>query len=296
MIEIKRILDFLNTIEDDIEITSNITCSIDGISPLSDSKKGTLTWMKDEKYDLSNVKADVIICPKNFQSDYRGVLIKVNDPKLCFIRVVEKFFALSKPKGIHPRAIIEQGANIGANVYIGANTYIGSHVSIGDNTAVYHNVTINDYTVIGRNCIIYSGAVIGHDGFGYEKNIDGIYERFPHCGGVEIGNNVEIGANTCIDRGTIGNTVIKDGVKIDNLCHIAHNVTIEKDCVVIANSMVGGSVHIGKNAWIAPSASIRNGLTVGRNSMIGLGAVVTQNVDANVVVTGVPAKYLRSNE
>lgn len=170
------------------------------------------------------------------------------------------------------------------------NAYIGENVSIGNGTMVYPNVTIYNDVKIGRNCIIHSGTVIGADGFGYEKDKQGNMIKIAHLGSVVIGHHVEVGANTCIDRGTLGDTIIEDGVKIDNLVHIAHNVHIQKNVVVIANSMIAGSVVLEEGAWIAPSSSIRETKRVGKNALVGLGSVVVSDVSPNTTVMGVPAK------
>ena len=149
---------------------------------------------------------------------------------------------------------------------------------------------------IGNNCLIHSGVVIGVDGFGYEKDENGDYFKMAHIGGVTIGNDVEIGTNTCIDRGTLGSTIIEDNVKIDNLVHVAHNVQVKRNSMLIAQSMVGGITVVEENSWIAPGALLMNGIKIGENTTVGLGAVVTKNVDNNDVVAGVPAKSLRGRK
>ncbi len=149
--------------------------------------------------------------------------------------------------------------------------------------------------VIGYKSIIHSGTIIGTDGFGYFMEQDQ-YRKIPHFGGVWIGKYVEIGANTCIDRGTLDDTMIEDGVKIDNLCHIAHNVQIGKNSLIIACSLLGGSCRIGKGGYVAPGAIVKNQVTVGENSVIGMGAVVTKDIRAGVIAAGIPARVLREND
>jgi len=173
---------------------------------------------------------------------------------------------------------------------ISPSAHIDYDVEIGEGTKIYANVTIYKDVKIGKNCIIHSGAVIGTDGFGYEQEADGSRFKIAHLGGVIIGDNVEIGANTCIDRGTLSDTIIEDGVKIDNLVHIAHNVHIKKNVVIIANAMIAGSVIIGEGAWIAPSSSIREGKKIGDGALVGLGSVVIKDVPIGSTVMGVPAK------
>lgn len=146
--------------------------------------------------------------------------------------------------------------------------------------------------IIGEECNIKSGVVIGQAGFGFEKDENGIPIHFPHLGRIVIGNNVYIGANTVIDRATLTSTIIGDHVKIDNLVHIAHNVIIGDYSYIIAGTILGGGVHIGKNCWIAPNVSIKQQLSIGDNALVGLGAVVLKNVDDNMIVVGNPAKIL----
>lgn len=193
-----------------------------------------------------------------------------------------------------PNSVVETNS-IGKNVYIGHNCYIGKDVVIGDNVVIKNNVSIEGKVIIGNNAIIHSGVVIGSDGYGYYQDKEGRNIKVPHFGGVIIGENVEIGANTCIDRGTLDNTVIGNNVKIDNLCHIAHNVVIKDNCSVIALSMLGGSVVLEKDSYIAPGAIIKNQLKIGEKSLVGLGAVVIKDVEKNKVVAGVPAKVIKEN-
>jgi UDP-3-O-[3-hydroxymyristoyl] glucosamine N-acyltransferase len=217
-------------------------------------------------------------------------IIVVEKPRLYFIRVVQNFFAPRSPVGIHPSAIIDESARIDPSASIGPMTYIGPHCSVGSGSVIHGRVYIYGNTTIGKNVIIHAGTVIGADGFGYERNAEGEFEKFPHTGGVVIGDEVEIGANTCIDRGTIGNTIIRAGSKIDNLVHIAHNVCVEEDCAVIAHAMLAGSVVVGKGSWVAPNAAVRESVKIGPNSLIGLGAVVVSNVQEGTTVMGAPAR------
>jgi UDP-3-O-[3-hydroxymyristoyl] glucosamine N-acyltransferase len=135
--------------------------------------------------------------------------------------------------------------------------------------------------------------VIGSDGYGYQRNENLIFEKFPHMGGVIIEDNVDIGSNTCVDRGALGNTIIKEGAKIDNLVHIAHNVVIGRHCAIIANAMLGGSVVIADYSWVAPSASILNQVSIGKKVTVGMAAVVTKNIPDGETWAGVPAKPLK---
>jgi UDP-3-O-[3-hydroxymyristoyl] glucosamine N-acyltransferase len=169
-------------------------------------------------------------------------------------------------------------------------------VNVGSGTQIHAGVHICSPARIGRNVVLKSGCVIGGDGFGYERNEEGIFEKFPHLGGVVIEDDVEIGSNTCVDRGTLSDTVIGRGTKIDNLVHVAHNVKIGKHCAVIALAMVGGGTQIDDGAWIAPTACLRNGVVIGKQALVGMGAVVTKNVECGETVIGVPAKPIKPKE
>jgi acetyltransferase-like isoleucine patch superfamily enzyme len=144
----------------------------------------------------------------------------------------------------------------------------------------------------GKNFIVGDNCSIGNDGFGYIKDEMGRWIKFPHFGDIIIGDDVEIGSNVCIDRGSLSNTIIGSGVKVDNFVHIAHNVEIGENTLIIAQSMIGGSTKIGKNCWISPSVSIKNGISIGDNVLIGMGAVVLKDVENNKVMVGNPAKEL----
>lgn len=280
------------------EIVGNIDRTILGVAPLNDCVgNGYLTFCKILGQDASEViidsKADVVICHReSYLGGTDKTLIKVDNPRLAFMRIVSAFFLPKPEPSIHPTAVIRAQAEIGENVTIGSQCYVGQAV-VGANTVLSEGVIVLDGVKIGKSVKIGPGTVIGGDGFGYERNEHGELEKFPHIGGVVIEDFVEIGCNTCIDRGSLGDTRIRARAKIDNLVHIAHNVDVGEDAAVIALAIIGGSVRIGSKAWIAPSAVIRNQISIGENATIGLGAVVTKDVDANSTVLGNPAKDQR---
>ncbi|HCT86492.1 MAG TPA: UDP-3-O-(3-hydroxymyristoyl)glucosamine N-acyltransferase [Candidatus Margulisbacteria bacterium] len=259
----------------------------------------SLDWinpLKSNKLDyLLNSKAKVIICDNSIEiPDNIGkekCLIVVENPKLTFLRIVNAFFLRKVKFGIHETANIHPEGIVSDNCFIGPYTYVGKS-TIGENSIIYGHCYIYDGVTIGSNVTIHAGTVIGADGFGYQRNEKGEFEKFPHIGGVEIKDFVEIGANTCIDRGALGNTIIEEGVKIDNLVHIAHNVIIGKHTAVIAHSMVGGSTTIGDYSWVAPSVALRDQIKIGNNTIVGMGAVVTKNIPDDQSWTGSPAKEL----
>lgn len=265
------------------------------------AKKGDLAWLSPKQLEmhpnrLREYAGSALICPP-LEDRHTGwipeqaYLFLCHNPKLAFIRVSHEFFpevfhstlpGINEP-GIAPTAKVGNQVMLGRGVVLGAHAHVGDNVIIGPNT-VLDNCIISDHVVIGANCSI------GMAGFGYEKDSKGKYWRFPHLGRVLVGEGVEIGSNTCIDRGALGDTRIGPGVKIDNLVHIAHNVDIGENSLIIANAMVAGSCKIGSNSWIAPSTSLKNQIEIGSGAIVGLGAVVLKSVEPGATVVGNPAK------
>jgi UDP-3-O-[3-hydroxymyristoyl] glucosamine N-acyltransferase len=260
----------------------------------------TLDWINPLKPDKQKIaetsKAKVIIANKEvvFSETLKNqgkVLLVVDNPKLAIAKVGNEFFVEKPTPGIHPSAVIHPDAQIGENVFVGANTVI-ENCTIGDDTIIDANVHIYSPVIIGKHCSVKSGAVLGGIGFGFEKDENGNLFRFPQIGNLFIGDYVEIGANTCIDRGALSDTVIGDYCKINNLCHIAHNNKIGKNVVITAQVNISGSNVIENGVWIAPNASIRGWLTIGKGATIGMGAVVTKDVPAGETWVGNPARKL----
>jgi len=237
--------------------------------------------------------AGVVVCTPeaasamNKQGD--RTLLLVSNPRLAFIRIMNRFFAPPRPVGIHPMAVIHPEAKLGKDVYIGPFTYIGKS-EIGDGTVIDGHAHVYDNVRIGRGCTVQAAAVIGSRGFGLERNDDGVFEELVHVGGVLIGDNVLVSSGVVIARGTIGDTVIGKGTKIDPLTQISHNVVIGRDCGVCASVVIAGSVTVGDRAWVSFCASMRNGVSVGADAIVGMGAVVTRDVPEGATVYGVPAK------
>jgi UDP-3-O-[3-hydroxymyristoyl] glucosamine N-acyltransferase LpxD len=299
-INIRRILDYLTSVNITYDFVGNDQVTIQHYSSLKNIKDKSITWVKNvDNFDISslNNNSDLLVVSNNINDigplSGKVSFIFCDNSKEVFFTIVKQFYIeYEYKKYISPNSIIECEL-LGENIYIGHNCYIGKEVVIHDNVVIKHNVTIEGKVIIGKKSIIHSGVVIGTDGYGYFKNSEGIDSKVPHSGGVIIGEEVEIGANTCIDRGTMDNTFIGNHVKIDNLCHIAHNVIIEENCNLVAHSIICGSVVVKKNSYIAPGAIIKNQLTIGENSLIGLGAVVVRDVEDNKVVAGNPAKVIR---
>lgn len=275
------------------------TSSIGVALPIAEAKAGSIAFLalsvRNAESVLASAGCSFLILDQKLAHLPRPHLPAVllsDDPRLDFLRVVGRFFAPPRPQGIHPTAVVSSQASIGQGVYIGPLCVVGNAV-IGDNAVLHSGVHIYDGVYIGRGVTIHSGTVIGADGFGYHRNEAGELEKFPHVGGVHIEDDVEIGANTCIDRGTLGNTHIKKGARIDNLVHIAHNVVVGEHAAVIAHAMIGGSTIIGDKAWIAPAGVLRDKLHIGAAALVGLGAVVVKDVDNGEVVMGAPARPLK---
>lgn len=296
-IDLKTIIPFLDS---NATIKGNRDFIVSNVQTAENINEESLDWvnpLRKDKIDyINNSKAKAIICEADISTDdidlSNKCIIHVKNPKLTFIRIVSHFFQTNNYIGIHPSAIIHPKAIIDETSYIGPNTYIGRCL-IGKNTIIHGNCYLYDNTQVGDHVTIHAGTVIGAEGFGYQRNEQGEFEKFPHIGGVIIGDNVDIGSNTSIDRGALGNTIIGEGAKIDNLVHIAHNVKVGKHSAVIAHAMVGGSTIIGDYSWVAPSVALRDQIAIGNHVTVGIGAVVTKSITDGETWTGSPAKPLQ---
>ncbi len=285
---------------------------ISGVSSFEDARASDLAFAVEPKLlkNLAQTDAGALIVPADFElsgsSSQFPVLVKTQNPKLGFFKIVSLFHPAKKNKAfISPKAVIGMdltagehvcidanvtiGDNVllGNNVHIMPNVYIGDNAVIGNNSIIKPNVTLMERTHIGKNVIIHSGTVIGSDGFGFAQSSD-THEKLIHTGFVKIGDNVEIGACNTIDRGTLGMTLIDQGTKTDNLVHIAHNVRIGANSLVVAQVGIAGSSRIGKNVIIAGKAGISGHLTIGDSTIIGPYTGVSRDVPPNDVVSGMP--------
>ena len=294
--KIRDILDFLDNSEIDYEFTGKDNREIKGFSALSNYKAGSITWIKNDRgYEAAGrpTNIDCAIVQSNVPVNLNDVIYSRNS-KEVFFSILHHFWGNNIEAGsIGVNSVVDENVIKDQTVTIGANCSIIGNITIGANTVIENNVVIQGNVSIGANCIIHSGTVIGCDGYGYYFEDDGTIGKVEHFGGVEIADRVEIGANACIDRGTIDNTVIGFNSKIDNLVHIAHNVQIGKNVCVVAGAAICGSAKLHDGAYVAPGGIVKNQLEVGENALVGLGAVATKEVEDSMVVAGVPAKPIR---
>ncbi|MEY8197899.1 MAG: UDP-3-O-(3-hydroxymyristoyl)glucosamine N-acyltransferase [Colwellia sp.] len=264
---------------------------INCVSSLDFQKRDSLSWSREiNNIDCSKLKCRILLISDQCEiSAVKNLLvIKTLDPRAAFVYILECFFKPQRIAKVHPSVNFGDNVSIGKNACIDANVVIGNDCKIGDNVTIYPNATIYNNTTIGNNVVIHANAVISVDGYGYIKNNNQESIFMEHLGGVVVEDDVVIGACTTISKGAIDDTVIGKGTKIDNLCHIAHNVVIGKNCSITAQSEISGSVIIGDNVWLAPAASVIDGIEIGRDSIIGLGAVVRKNIPEHSVVYGNP--------
>lgn len=291
------------------ELSGDGKIPLSGISDLKNAKKTDVSFMLSKKHlaEAEASQAPVIISDSERRIRGKSVIL-VKSARHAYIKAVnaynpEKKFpgkvsdkaSVSQAARIAPGAsvddfaVVREGASIGAGVSIGAGAYIGVNVKVGDGSKINPNVTVYDGCEIGGNCIIHSGAVIGADGFGFVSD-GGVLLKVPQIGRVKIGNNVEIGANCTIDRASFGATVISDGVKIDNLCQIAHNVEIGENTIIVSQAGIAGSTVIGKNCIIGGQVGIVDHVNIGDGAKIGSQAGIPFDVEPGAVITGTPAK------
>ena len=281
------------------ELVGNPSLQITGAASLGEATPGEISFFANRKYVglLRKTRASAIFVPPDFAESINAAQVRVSNPTKAFEQVVRKFAPkpVSFVAGIHPSAIvdpstqlgervsiqplavIEAGAKIGDDTIIGAGTYIGHETVIGSACLVYPRVTIRERSRIGSRVIIHSGAVIGADGFGFEM-VDGRQEKIQQLGIVQIDDDVEIGANTTIDRARFGRTWIQEGAKIDNLVQVAHNVVIGKNTVIAAQTGIAGSVQIGRRVLIGGQVGIIGHIEIGDNTAIGAQSGISKNI------------------
>ena len=296
----------------DGEISGDENAEVYKLSKIEEGETGSLTFLSNPKYTqyIYSTKASIAIVNKDFvpENEIETTLIKVDDAYKAFSKLLEFYNEVKLNRsGIEDQSYISDSAQIGDNLYIGAFSYISNNVKLGDNVKIYPNVYIGDNvkiganttifagskiyseTEIGENCAIHAGAIIGADGFGFAPNSEGVFSKIPQIGNVIIEDNVDIGAATTIDRATLGSTIIRKGVKLDNQIQVAHNVEIDENTVIAAQTGIAGSTKIGKNCMIGGQVGIVGHITIGDNVRIQAQSGISRNLKNDDVVQGTPA-------
>ncbi|TRW96984.1 UDP-3-O-(3-hydroxymyristoyl)glucosamine N-acyltransferase [Flavobacterium gawalongense] len=293
------------------EVVGNPMAEVFRLSKIEEGAEGSLTFLSNPKYlnYIYSTKASVTIVNDTFvpESPLATTLIKVQDAYAAFSKLLEFYNQVKLNKsGIEQPSFLSQSVKYGDNLYLGSFSYVGQNVILGENVKIYpncfvgDNVTIGDNvilfagakiyseTIIGNNCTIHSGAIIGADGFGFAPNPDGTYTKIPQIGNVIIEDNVDIGSCTTIDRATMGSTIIRKGVKLDNQIQIAHNVEIGENTVIAAQTGIAGSTKIGKNGMIGGQVGIAGHLNIGNNVRIQAQSGVGRNIKDDEILQGSP--------
>jgi UDP-3-O-[3-hydroxymyristoyl] glucosamine N-acyltransferase len=286
-----EIAEFLNAELSGDDFTVREPCSVTNL------KKDALTFIYNKKYmNLdTQVRPILVICPLELRGESLAYsAIFTSNPKVSFIKVINEFFVEKLPHRIHPTAVIEPGAKIGENVGIGAHAFIGSEVEIRKDTLIGCNVVMTGDVRVGRNCVIKDNATIGSESFSFWYDEEDTPIHFPQIGKIIIGDYVWIGSNSTVERQALGETVIEDHVKIDDLVQIGHGSVIGERSQVTAASVICGSARLGKHCWIAPNATVREGIQIGDRALVGMGSVVIRDVPEHTIVAGNPAKEIKS--
>ena len=291
-------------------LAGNPDTIVTGVAGIKEARPGDATFVANPKYAaaLKTTHASVILLPPALAGDLPATRIIVDEPMQAFAKLVQKIapppvrFApgvhptavvaptakLGKDVSIQPHAVIEAGAEIGDRTVIGAGNYIGHGCRIGADCLLHSNVSLREYTVLGCRVLLHAGVVLGADGFGFEM-VNGQHKKIPQLGNVEIGDDVEIGANTAIDRARFGTTRVGNGTKIDNLVQIGHNCVIGEHCIICGLVGMAGSTLIGNYVTIAGQAGLAGHLTIGDKSIIMAQAGVTKDVPPGSFMLGAPA-------
>jgi UDP-3-O-[3-hydroxymyristoyl] glucosamine N-acyltransferase len=298
----------------DGEVDGDPQVMVNDLAKIEEARSGTLTFLANPRYIefLYTTKATIAIVDKGFEASKpipkSLTLIRVADARMAFTQLLERNYQLQyEKKGVEQPSYVSPKAKLGKNVYVGAfsyisddvvledgvkvfpNSFIGDRAHIGAGTRIHAGVKIYHQTVIGERCVIHSGAVIGADGFGFVPNSEGVYEKMPQVGNVILENDVEIGANTTVDRATIGHTIIRQGSKLDNLIQIGHNAEIGRHNVIVSQTGIAGSTKIGDHNQIGGQVGIAGHLTIGNKVRIAAQSGIGSHLADGVTVQGSPA-------
>jgi UDP-3-O-[3-hydroxymyristoyl] glucosamine N-acyltransferase len=296
----------------DGKVDGNPDAKVNRLSKIEEGSPGSLSFLANPKYTqhIYKTNASIIIVNDDFKPEehIESTLIRVPDAYSAFAKLLEFYDQIKKDKaGISSLSFTASSATVGKEVYIGEYAFIGNNAEIGDNVKIYphvyvgDNVTVGEGTIvypgariysdniIGKNCTIHSGVVIGSDGFGFAPQENNNYKKVAQIGNVIMEDNVEIGANTTIDRATLGSTIIRKGVKLDNLIQVAHNVEIGENTVVAAQTGISGSTKIGRNCMIGGQVGITGHLVIGNNVKIAAQSGIGRNLKDDAIVIGSPA-------
>ena len=276
----KQIADFIGG-----RVEGNENATVSTFAKIEEGQEGAITFLSNPKYTpyIYETKASIVLINEDvvLEKPVNTTLIRVKNAYECVAKLLQMYAAsLPKKTGVHPLAFVAESAQIGKDVYIGPFTYVGEGVKIGDGSIINPNVTIYDGCQIGKHVTIHAGSVIGADGFGFAPNTEG-YEKIPQLGIVIIEDDVEIGANTCIDRSTMGQTVIHKGVKLDNLIQVAHNCEIGENTVMSAQVGMAGSTKIGAWCMVGGQAGFAGHIHVADKTMVGAQCGVINNTKGN---------------
>ena len=304
------------------DVLGDKNASVHTVSSIEEGKAGSLAYLTNPKYEpyLYTTQASIVLVDRSFEPSQpvAATLVKVDDAAACVLRLLEMYNA-AKPRrqGISPRAAVSEQASVGEECYIGdfavveegvrigkgcqiyPQVYLGRGVTVGDNTTLYPGVKIYEGCTVGARCILHAGAVIGADGFGFMPNAEGGFDKIPQLGNVVIEDHVEIGANTCIDRAQTDSTIIRRGVKLDNLIQIGHNVEIGENTVSSAQTGIAGTSKVGHNCFLAGQVGIADHVTIGNRVKVGSKSGIDKNVPDGEIRLGYPAlpgmQYHRSS-
>ena len=293
-------------------VVGDKSATVSTVSSIDGGKAGALAYLTNPKYEqyIYTTEASIVLVDNTFEpkQEVKTTLIKVENVGMCVLNLLEMYNAarprksgISKLASISEGAtvgddcyigdftVVEQGATIGRNVQLYPQCYVGDNVTIGEGTKIYPGVKIDEGCIVGKNCILHSGVVIGADGFGFAPKEDGTFAKIPQLGNVIIEDNVELGANTCIDRAKTDSTIIRQGVKLDNLIQIGHNVEIGANTVMSAQVGIAGTSKVGSNCFVAGQVGVADHVTIGNEVKIGSKTGIDKNVGDGEIRFGYPA-------